>query len=751
MRLFTDRRQENPAPPTLQSATTVPARKAMTTRLAIWSATHRRIAFGVWLLMIVGFVALGAAQAPKQATSQDLTVGEAARAAQIAAEAGHSNPAVENILITARAGNFDIQEGQIAALEAISTVRTLPGISRVDPAVTAEDGRALLVQVTMEGDPDTADERVTPLVSAVADVQADHSSLRVEEVGPASISQDFQGLIGKELSKATTLSVPVTLAILLLVFGAIVMAGIPIVLALSSVGAGLGLWAVASQVVPDPGTTMDLIVLLGMAVGVDYSLFYLRRFREERHRGADDAAAITAAAATAGHSVVVSGIAVILSMAGLYLAGDGFSVAMATGSILVVAVALISSLTVLPAMLAGLGRWVDKPRIPVVWRISGGTREPRVLVWLIKPVLSHPLASFVACVALLVLLAAPVVGMSLKTTQIEDYPRTLPSMQVYDRLLQAFPGNSASDTVVVTVPATAKSQLTQQLEAMTTQVTSRTDLFLVPDEPWVSADGLTAVIDIPVPHSLASVEARESVSVLREDILPATIAQVPGVNYAVGGDIAGNMDYTENLNNRLPLVVGVVLALIFVMMFVAYRSLAVSLITVVLNGLSMAAAFGVLTLIFQGTWAQGLLGFTSTGHVVSWVPMLLFVVLSGLSLDYHVFVVSRIRENVGSGMSVKEAIRDGLVRTAGVVTSAALVMIAVFSIFGTLSFIELKQIGVGLAVGIILDATLIRIVALPALMLMCQRLLWWPGHSSEPSQSPSETAGSDKFDTVHSR
>lgn len=698
-----------------------------THRIATWSATHRTKAILLWLVLIVAAVAIGALQPPRTATQLELGVGESGDAARIAADAGKREPVTENVLVTARDGRLPA-EAETAVLDAAQALRALDEVDEVNGPVPSEDGSALLLQVVVAGDPDTAEERVPALLDAVAGVQADHPDLRVEQVGPASIGADFQEWLDADLEKATTLSLPVTLAILLVVFGAIVMAGIPVVLAISSVGAGLGLWSLASQVVPDPGMVLHLLVLVGMAVGVDYSLFYLRRFREERHAGRDNVDAIQVAAATAGHSVVVSGLAVMLSMAGLYLAGDTVFAAMATGSIIVVAIALVSSLTVLPALLATFGRWVDRPRVPVLWRLSNGT-EPRVVPALVRPVLNHPVAALVAALAVLGGMAYPLTGLSLKATQIEDYPRTLDTMQSYDRLLEEFPDSSASDVVAVRVPDGAQDELAEQVEALVERTSALPDLFGAADEPWFSADGRTAVVQVHVPHSLASEPARDSVRELREQVVPETVGSVDGARAAVGGDVASDMDYTANLDRMLPVVVGAVLLLVFVMMFWAYRSIAVAAITVVLNVLSLAAAFGLLALIFQGTWAEGILGFTSTGHVVSWVPMLLFVVLCGLSLDYHVFVVSRIRENAINGMPVKGAIYDGVVRTAGVVTSAAVVMIAVFSIFGALTFIELKQIGVGLAVGIALDATIIRVVALPSMMLLCERFLWWPGRT----------------------
>jgi putative drug exporter of the RND superfamily len=718
----TGRGPEKPAPG---------AQRGLTTRIARWSALNPWKAVLVWFLLIAVTFGLSMVVTPRQATQSELMTGESRDAFQIADRGGYVAPAVESILVRSAAGTPDLAAAEEAATELVRVLGGLPGVEQAYGPLPSDDGSALLVMAEMTGDPDTAAERVEPLLDATADVAVAHPDLTIEQVGPASIQQEFKEWLAKDVEKATLLSVPVTLVILLVAFGAIVMAGIPVVLALSSVASATGLWAVTSQVFPDQGMVMHLIVLVGMAVGVDYSLFYLRRFREERHAGRTNIDAIDIAAETAGHSVIISGTAVVLSLAGLFLVQDAFFSGMAAGAILVVLVAMASSLTVLPAMLAKLGRWVDTPRVPFVWRLSGG-REPRLMPALLRPVIRHPRTALLGSVLVLLALAAPTLGLSLKTTQMEDFPRSLETMQRYDTLVETFPGTSNTATVVVEVPAGETAALAGRVEEIAARVEARPDLYSGVEEPWSSDDGRTTVVSVDVPHTVDSPEARDAVMVLRDTIVPETVAVIPGADYAVGGDIATDMDYTGNLLDKLPLVIGIVVAVTFVFMFVVYRSLAIALATVVLNLLSTAAAFGILTLVFQGTWAEGLLGFESNGHVVSWVPMLLFVVLSGLSLDYHVFVVSRIRENALSGMTVQRSVHGGVVRTAGVVTSAAIVMVAVFAIFGSLSFLELKQIGVGLSAAILLDATIIRIVTLPAIIVAAHRVLWWPGQVPPP-------------------
>ncbi|MFD5105055.1 MMPL family transporter [Streptomyces cinereoruber] len=718
-------------------------------RMGRWGATHPWTAILLWLVVVVGAFSIGTVIETKQATNQDLLVGEAAEAARLIEENGLRNPAAENILIGTRADRAtaaQTAERTAAATELRRRLAALPEVASVSDPIGSPNGRALLLQVSMKGDADTAADRVTPLLTATADAQKQHPGLLIEQAGDASVKHDFQEWLAKDLQKATVISVPVTLAILLLIFGALVMAGVPVLLGLMAVASTMGLWALASHLVPDPGMVTDVIVLMGLAVGVDYCLFYLRRYREECANGYDPASAVGIAAATSGHSVMVSGIAVIVSAAGLYLSGDVMLASMATGAIIVVAVAMVSAVTVLPALLVKLGRAVDRPRVPLVRRLSQRNGTPRVWGFLLRPATRRPLISLVVAVGGLVALALPALDMNLKATQVDDFPRSLSTMRTYDRLVDAFPSTANTDTVAVRVPAGESEQLRARMTRLSESV--RQDPLFATDSPpriRYSADGRGAVLEAGTPTAPGTDPARDSVTRLRADLVPDALRGVPGVEYAVGGAQAEDMDYTSNLNSRLPLVIGGVFALTFLIILLAFRSVVVAMTTVVLNLLSVAASFGFLCLVFQRNWAEDLLDFTSTGHVVSWVPILLFVILSGLSLDYHVFVVSRIRESVVAGMTTKNAVVDGITRTAGVVTGAAAVMVAVFATFGTLTFIEMKQIGVGLAVAIVIDATIIRIYVLPAAMTLLGRANWWPSRTGPSSGLPESRRSAETF------
>ncbi|HEX6355507.1 MMPL family transporter, partial [Actinophytocola sp.] len=564
-----------------------------------------------------------------------------------------------------------------------------------------------------------------------------HPDLLVEQVGGRSIGKGINDQVASDLAKAEFISLPVTLVIMLIAFGAIIAAGVPVLLAMSAVGAAFGLSALASHFVPSVESIGSVILLMGMAVGVDYSLFYLKREREERQRGASHTRAVEIAAATSGHSVVVSGVAVIISMAGLYLANDAVFASLATGSVIVVAVAVLGSLTVLPALLAKLGKRVDRPRVPLLWRLTNRTGPPRVWPKLLRPALRFPLATLLISVAALGALALPALDMKLKSTGEEDLPRSIPVMRSYDRLTDAFPSEGTNHVVAVRAEPGQAGQVREEL----TELSSRTQdnpLFANVTAPVieVSKDQRVTTLQIPTPHAAGTADGKRSLAELRGTLVPATIGTVGGAEYAVGGDIAGNEDYAANLSDRMPVVIGFVLLLTFLIMAWTFRSLVVAATALLLNSLSAAAAFGAVTLVFQHSWAEGILDFQSNGALVAWIPLFLFVVLFGLSMDYHVFVVSRIREAARAGASTRDAVAFGISRSAGVVTSAAILMVSVFAIFATLSMNEMKQMGVGLAVAVFIDAMVIRVLVLPSLMALLGKANWWPGKIQRDAASP---------------
>jgi RND superfamily putative drug exporter len=715
------------------------SRQPATVRVARWSATHPWRAIGLWVVFVAACFAVGGMVGTVEATDEDMWTGESGRAAAIQKLGNFDDPAQENVLITAPSGQLDQAKAQAAAQDVAEKMKARPEIANVGDPIPSKDGTALLVPLTLSGDPDTAEDRIEALLDQTAAAQRDHPELRVEQIGGVSIGHAISETIGKDLGKAELLSLPVTLLIMLIAFGAIIAAGVPVLLAMSAVGSAMGLAALASHVVPSIDSINSIILLMGMAVGVDYSLFYLKREREERKRLGDrtgsHVAAVEIAAATAGHAVVVSGIAVIVSMAGLYFTNDAVFTSLGTGSIIVVAVAMLGSLTVLPALLAKLGRRVDRPRVPVLWRLTNRQGEARVWPALLKPALKYPAVTLLLSTAAMVLLALPALDIKLQSAGPDTLPKSIPAVVTYDRLTTAYPSKGAAHLIAVQAPAERSGDVRAALDAMLDR-TAGNPLFAQDARPQIrtSADGRVNTVEVSTPYGENSPEALRSMRVLREELLPATVGQVPGAEDAVGGDVAGNDDYQRHQSDALPWVVGFVLLLTFVVMAFTFRSVVIALTALVLNALSAAAAFGVLSLVFQHDWAEGLLGFTNTGALIAWIPLFVFVVLVGLSMDYHVFVVSRIREAALRGMSTKDAVSYGVTRSAGVVTSASIVMVSVFSVFALLSMVEMKEMGVGLATAVLLDALIIRVLVLPSVMSLLGNANWWPSRAVRRAQ-----------------
>lgn len=714
---------------------------AVTVKIARWSATHPWQAIVGWTFFVVVCLGAGVSVGTNQATGADFWIGEAGRAEAIATRGQVMRPPVEKILISAPdGGRLSSADADSAAADVTRRMRTLPEVSAVAEPVTAADGSAVMVAVTMVGDVAHAKDHIDPLLDQTAAVQAAHPGVAIDQTGEASISRGVNDKLGSDLTRAEMLTLPVTLLILFVVFGTLLAAGVPVLLTLSSIAAAVGLYSLASYVFPDAGgAVVSVILMLGMAVGVDYSLFYLKRAREELTRAGgriSHAAAVELAAITSGHAIVVSGFAVIVSLLGLYLADDVVFASIATGSIIVVAVAVTSSLTVLPALLVKIGRRMDGRRQrPARTDGTSGRWWPVLL----RPALRHPVATLLAGAAVMAALAAPALGMKLGVEGRETFPRSIPAVDTYDRLVAAFPAAGVAHLVAVHAEPAALGELEAQLRRLAAAA-GRDPRFPGAAVVRTSADGRTAALDLPIAHPASSPQAEQSLRWLRTELVPDTVGTIPGAVYAVSGEPARGFDYAAHQASRLPWVVGFVLLATFLIMATAFRSVVIGALGVVLNLLSAAAAWGALVLVFQSTWAQGLLGFTTTGFLGSRIPLMVFAILFGLSMDYQIFVLSRIREAVKAGRSTREAVADGITTSAGVVTSAAVVMVSVFVSFMLIDRIEMKQVGLGLAVAVLLDAIVVRIMLLPAALTLLGRRSWWPSRPVESAQ-PRPAAG----------
>jgi uncharacterized membrane protein YdfJ with MMPL/SSD domain len=502
--------------------------------------------------------------------------------------------------------------------------------------------------------------------------------------------------------------------ILVLAFGALVAASVPLLLGLTSVAAAIGALGLVSHIAPNGSSTAPVVVLIGLAVGVDYSLFYVRRERVERRNGASADAALAATSATVGRAILVAGMTVVIGLAGLLFTGFGVFTSMALGAILVVLIAVVGSLTVLPAMLALLGDRIDRGRL---WPRRRKARSRRTM-WqvLAGGVTNRPRTSLALAVVMLAALAAPVISIQTGEPGENDVPANTPIRVAADTIERDFPGSTDTADLVVSGHGLHGQQAIAQLRRIGRrgqEITGGRGSVAM----QVSRDGQTALLQIPIPVSRVTV-ADHRVQALRHDLEPAVASTIPGAHADLTGDYAGNLDFTSRLSSVTPLVIAFVLGLAFVLLVATFRSWQLAVSVIGLNLLSVGAAFGVLVTVFQHHWAQSLLHFQSDGQVVDWLPLFAFVVLFGLSMDYTVLMLERAREARLAGASAREAAAMALGSTGGTVTSAAIVMVAVFSVFATLPLLEFKQLGVGLAAAIALDATIVRGLALPAALTM---------------------------------
>lgn len=691
---------------------------ALPIRAARWSAAHPWRAVLGWLALVAVAVGLAVAVPTQEASDADYRLGESGRADQLVEEAGLDSPDSEVVLVT----GADTAAMTAAGDELVTGMRQVDEVDEVAEPQWSPDGTALLVAVRLAQDHgDDAD----PLLAVTDRVAADHPGLTVRQTGDLTLDAAIDERVADDLSSAETISLPITLILMLIAFGALVAAGLPVLLAATSVAATIGISAPVSHLVPFDDTVASMIVLIGMAVGVDYSLFYLKREREERALGRTTVDAVELAARTSGHSILVSGGAVIAAMAGLFIVGDSTFNSLAVGSILVVAIAVLGSITVLPALLAGLGHRIDRPRVPLLWRLNARIGRGGISRRVLGPVVAHPKAAVLLAGAVVVALALPALGMKTHTANLETLPASIPEVQTMRDVTAVFPSEGTVAEVVVHAAAAEQDEVRTSLERLADDAVATGSFTDTGAEVLTSADGRTSVLELAIPFEESDERVDEALRTLRADLVPTAVA-VPGAETVVGGDAAESLDFVELLQDRLPLVIGFVLLLTLLIMAATFRSIPVAIVSTVLNLGSVGVAFGLVTLVFQHGWFESLLGFESPGFVIDWLPLFVLVVLVGLSMDYHVFVVSRIREHVDQGLPTRLAVRRGVADTAGVVTSAAAVMVSVFAIFATLSMLEMKMMGVGLSAAILLDATLVRLVLLPASLVLLGERAWWP-------------------------
>jgi RND superfamily putative drug exporter len=764
-----------------------PTKKNLAARMGGWSARHRWTALGLWFAFVIAAVAIGIVVGQRTLTQAQSGDGQSGHISRVIDNANFVNHAHEMVLVqstTLTAGDPAFRAGITDVIAKLRGQHQVIGIenpySPAYPGQISKNGHSALVRFQITGKNETAPDRIQPVMSAVASLRASNPELSIHEFGEASAAHVLNDKINQDFANARSLSLPLTLLILLIAFGALVAAGVPVLLAFSAVLATFGLNSIVSHLIPTVQVSQEVILMIGMAVGVDYSLFYLQRERRERMATkASDTAAIASAkaeiraakrsrdavavaeakqalkaaksesrgnrrralelaASTSGQAVLISGVTVMIAMAGMLVSGDPTFVALGISAMLVVAAALIGSLTGLPAVISLLGDRIERGRV-VSWvtyparALSGRGRAPKRAagsqsrMWgaILDRVLRRPAVSVIVAGGVLLALALPALQLNTETPSFKFLPQNLEVVKTYKAVQKTFPGKGDPATIGIKTDNVNTPQVKQAI-ADFKRAAVATGQASLPIDVSTNAAHTVAVLTVPIQGNGANAASQQAIRTLRDQVIPATLQrELPGADIGVTGDTASSIDFNNLMRVRTPIVFAFVLGLAFILMLVTFRSIVIPIKAILLNLLSVGAAYGVLVIVFQHGIGASLLGFHPTGTIANWIPLFLFVVLFGLSMDYHVFILSRVKELVDAGMPTEQAVNEGIKDTAGTVTSAAIVMVAVFAVFATLSVLDVKQLGVGAAAAVLIDATVIRAVLLPASMKLLGDWNWY--------------------------
>ncbi|KIF76643.1 MMPL domain-containing protein [Streptomyces sp. 150FB] len=701
-------------------------RAGLVESVAAWSAGHRAAAICGWLLVVVLALMSSALFPGEQRGATD--PGEAGVGQAMVAAEGDGDSIRENVMIRADdpAARRSVTEDLVATLGRTKGAAADIG-SPLGPhgeRWVSKDGRADLVTFEVPGPAAVYEGHKAAVLAAVSEIRDRHPAAEIDQAGDSSLSSAVNDGIQGDMKNAEKTSLPLTLIILLIVFGSVVAAGVPLLLAGTAVAGTFGLLQTLGRWVPFNSAASAIVLLIGMAVGIDYSLFYLRRVREERAAGHQVREALRITSRTSGHAVVVSGLTVMICLTGLLFTGVDVFKGLTLGTVLVVGLAVLGSVTVLPALLATLGDRIDRIKLPWLGRRRTAAGSSRAWTAVAAQAVRRPALIGAAAVVLLGALAIPAFGMRLQdAAQTESLPHGVSAAADAAVRMQAeFPGVPTPARVVVSQDTPEVRKAVEGLHAQA--AASGGDL----GEP-ITAVAVGKLLEVRVPLAGPGTDAVSvhALKTLRERALPATVGKLGGVEVAVAGRTAMPYDFAQRINARTPAVFAFVAVLAFLLLVLAFRSPALPLVSIALNLLSIGAAYGVLVMIFQDGRLESLLGFNSYGGVVSWLPLFMFVILFGLSMDYHIFILGRIRERRVPGLDTtasRKAIVDGIGASAGVVTSAAVIMVGVFSVFVSLSAIEYKMLGTGMAMAILIDATVVRGVLLPAALALLGDRAW---------------------------
>ena len=639
-------------------------------------------------------------------------------------------------LVIVRSPGFTVDDPQFreqvqaasARVMALGPAVALAGIDYTtdpSPALVSADRHAALLVFTMAQSAGAAADDAEPLETAARDTAS--SDFEVLVTGEASINNDFGATAESDLRKGEMFGVGIPLVILVLVFGAIVTAAIPLIMALASILLAMGITALVGQVTDLSFFITNMITMIGLAMGIDYSLFVVSRYREERAAGRDKVDAIVRSGSTATRSVVFSALAVILALGGLFLVPSTLFQSMALGAIVAVFTALLAALTLLPALLGAMGDRANALRVPFLRKTRGTVCPGGFWDRVSNGVMRRPVMSLIVAGGMLALLASLYFSIDLGSAGVETLPTSMASRQGFEVLQNGFPGASIQPVEVTIAGGPTSPAVTQGMDNLRATLASD-PAFVGPGTTQTSPDGQLTVLSLVVMGEPNGVAAQAAVRTLRSEYLPAAFTGtglVAGADVLTTGQTAFVIDYLDTINGATGWVFLFILGLSFVLLLVVFRSIVVPLKAILMNLLSVGAAYGLMVAVFQKGWGADLLGLQRVDFVEAWVPLFLFAVLFGTSMDYHVFLLSRIRERFDETGDNREAVAFGLRRTGGIITGAALIMVAVFGGFAAGDLVMFQQLGFGLAVAVFLDATVVRCVLVPAAMRLLGAANWW--------------------------
>jgi RND superfamily putative drug exporter len=702
-----------------------------TQTLATTSARHPWRTIGAWVAaVVVGVVAIGALLGGALTTEGNPTnnpQSERAKDARDAAFPPTVSGAVTDIVVV-RSPRYRVDAPRFGALVRgiVAEVRRAGGVDGVrsyldtrDPSLVTKDRHATMVQFAAG-----SDDGIDDIVGAVERADAS-AAFAVAVTGQETLNRDFNELSQSDLQHGELeFGLPAALIVLLLVFGAVVAGLIPLLITLPSIVVALGMVAVLAHVFSLSVFVINMLTGMGLALAIDYALFVVSRFREERGRGREKLDAIAATATTANRAVVFSGTTFVIAMFGMLIVPSSIMRSLAVGAILVGIVSVIASATLLPALLAVLGDNVDRLRIPLIGRRSLEAANPEGRFWgaIVRAVLRRPGLSLALSVALLLAVASPIFGMRVGTSGVTALPDRFESKQGFAALQREFSGATADPVEIVVTDGAGQPAARQALTRLRTRLAA--DPRFGSGTIERSANGRVALLSVPVRGDPSGDDAVAAVRELRSTIVPAEFENT-GAEVLVGGTTSENIDYFDSVIGPAPWVIALVLALTLVFLTVVFRSLVVAATAVALNLLSVGAAYGLLVLVFEHGVGAGLFGFDQVDTIEAWVPLFLFSVLFGLSMDYQVFLLSRIRERYDASRDTTDAVTVGVASTARIITGAALIIVAVFAGFASGELIMFQQMGFGVAAALLIDATIIRSVVLPSAMKLLGDWNWY--------------------------